>query len=238
MATSSRSLNLPDRIVRSRRAISVLLCLGAVGTLHAQLPGRMGRIAERLPAQDVQKIAALVSSPKDVVWLLEGMASQVLPEKWHVDAYLLPDSNGGQVRRGRVLQLSSLIVGGSPSKWQTDGTARYAQVGITGRQFVPSPTVSRLDRPFLLDGKFTDAELSSIVSFIRSSPRQTKRLPDGTVYSVGFDVAGAWPIVAIDRTPAGDPKITLRSSPSSGQTVVVRGSAQRWRVVEVTVWVA
>jgi len=60
----------------------------------------MGRIAERLRAQDVQRIAALTTSPKDMVWLLEGMGSQVLPERWHVEAYLLPDSNGAQVRRG------------------------------------------------------------------------------------------------------------------------------------------
>ena len=215
-----------------------LLCLGVAVGLQAQEPARMGGIAERLRAQDVQRIAALTTSPKDMVWLLEGMGSQVLPERWHVEAYLLPDSNGAQVRRGRVLQVSSLITNGSASEWRRDGAARYAQVRIAGRPFGRTPSVLDLDRPFLLDDEFTDAELSSIVSFVRSSPKQSKRLPDGTLYSIGLDVDGALPIVEIRRQTGGDPMAILSRSPGVGQTVVLHAVGRRWTIVEVGYWVA
>jgi len=185
----------------------------------------------------VQSIAALTTNSKDVVWLLEGKSSQVLPERWHVEAYLPPDSEGAQVRRGRVLKVSSLIVGGSPSEWQADGAARYAQVRVAGRQFGRTPRVGDLDRPFLVDGEFSDTELASIASFIRSSPRQTKRLPDGTVYSVGLDVEGTVPIVEIRRMASGDPMVILSSSGGSGQTVVLRAAGRRWTIFEAGFWV-
>ena len=57
--------------------LCALLCLAASVALHAQQPWRMGRIAERLSAQDVQRIAGLTSNSKDVVWSLEGMSSPV-----------------------------------------------------------------------------------------------------------------------------------------------------------------
>jgi hypothetical protein len=217
--------------------ICAIVWLAVCPNSFAQM-ARLGTIAERLTEHDLRAIAALLPPDHSAPFLLQGHRSQVLPESWYIDAYLLPDSDRAQVRRGAVLTMSSVLTNGMPSDWRIEGTARYAQVGVAGRPFPRAVGMGDVDRPFLVNGEFTDNELRSIVAFIRTSPSQKQigvGLPLGT--SQGrLEVHGSWPIVEIRRTPSADSMIILTLSGGVGETVVLRSAGRGWTILEVGSW--
>jgi len=152
--------------------------------LSAQPATRLGTIAERLTNRDIEEIAGLAQTTVSSIYLLDGQQSQV-QRKWLVVAYLAPASDRAQVRRGRVVKVSK-VVEGSPAAWRIDDERRYAQVAAPDRRFPTALTPGDNSRPFLLEGEFTDSELLSIVSFIRSSPAPVEgHLPIGAIRRTG-----------------------------------------------------
>jgi hypothetical protein len=207
--------------------------------LRAQQVPRLGTIGERLTNRDVEEIAALAKATVSSIYLLAGDRSQVLPETWLVEVYLAPTPDRGRVRRGPVVNVSKVVEEGSLTAWRVDGETRYAQVAAPGRRFPTALTSRDNDRPFLLEGEFTDDELVSIVSFIRSSPEQpSKKAPNGTIYGLGLPVEGALPIGTIRRTGKAEVMVILAASQRHGQTVSLRRSRDRWLIVEVVFWIA
>jgi hypothetical protein len=183
--------------------------------LRAQQVPRLGTIGERLTNRDVEEIARLARTTVSTIYLLHGDQGQT--KQWLVDVYLAPASDRAQVRRGRVVKMSK-VVDGLPTAWRVDEERRYAQVAAPGRRFPTALAPGDNNRPFLLEGEFTDSELVGIVSFIRSSPAP---------------VEGHLPIGAIRRTGKADVTVILIASPLSSHIVSLRRSRGRWDLVGV-----
>jgi len=219
--------------------ICAIVWLAVCPELFAQLT-RLGTIAERLTDQDLRSITRLVPESQRAPFLLSASRSHVLPETWYVDAFFLPESDRAQVRRGRVLKVSTVLRDDKPTEWRVEGSARYAQVGVAGRPFPRAFRPQDVDQPFLVEGEFTDSELASIVSFIRSSPsREIKPDRNGSFSIRGgaTDVEGTWPIGTVRRATDGDSMVILSRSEGYGQTVVLRSVGGRWTIVEVGFWI-
>jgi len=228
------------RIPRSPLIVAFAVAwLGACHESFAQM-ARLGNIAERLTDQDLRSINRLVAENQSSPFLLSASRSHVLPETWYLDAFFLPESDRAQVRRGRVLKVSTVLRDEKPTEWRVEGSARYAQVGVAGRPFPRAFKPEDVDRPFLVEGEFTDSELASIVSFIRSSPsREIKSDRNGSFSIRGgaTDVEGTWPIGTVRRTTEGDSMVILSRSEGYGQTVILRFVRGRWTIVEVGFWI-
>ena len=136
------------------KILSVAILLFVEAALGAQV--RSDVVAEHLSDDDVAEISKLAAAVGKPVWLLEGSVSRTPPQTWFVNAYLEPDSNAGAVQRGRVLQVQSEDVNAKPVKWRQVSTRPYARVGS--------------ERPFILDGSFSDDELIGLLAYIRTSP--------------------------------------------------------------------
>jgi hypothetical protein len=201
-----------------KTTLGLLVVVGvlmASASASAQQVPRLGTIGERLTNRDIEEIARLARTTVSTIYLLHGDQGQT--EKWLVDVYLAPASDRAQVRRGRVVKVSK-AVDGSPTAWHLDEERRYAQVAAPGRRFPTALTPGDNNRPFLLEGEFTDSELVSIVSFIRSSPAP---------------VEGHLPIGAIRRTGKTHVAVILIASPLSSHILSLRRSRGHWDVVGV-----
>jgi hypothetical protein len=182
-------------------------------------PIRIHREARQLSRTSVKEIVRLAGSTGRPVWLLVGDTSQTLPEMRFIDAYLEPDSSSATIRRGRVAHLESAIVNGTAVQWRVrSGDSQYAQVARESSHWHRALDDRSIERPFIVDGHFTDQELISLVSFVRRSPEPERTVdPDGTIRVAFLGVEGTLPITAISRGRS-DVIVVLQSSTRSGQT--------------------
>src|SRR5204862_6985516 len=114
---------------------------------------------------------------------IEADHDQVLPEAWLALAYLAPDSDQREVRRGRILDLRTLVSDRRSVRWRvTSRNGRYAQVAVRGRPFSDRVGALDLDRQFRVYGEFSDTDIASVVAYVRSSPRKPAiHMSDGTI---------------------------------------------------------
>jgi hypothetical protein len=156
-----------------------------------------------------------------------------------IDAYLEPDVTGVTIRRGRVVYLESAIVNGTAVRWRVRaGNSQYAQV-VRESNRSRGPVHDRsIERPFIVDGQFSDQELISLVSFVRGSPEQERKLdPDGTIRMAFPSVDGTMPITEVRRENS-DVIVVLQSSTRSGQTATLTRNRSTWKLVSVSGWLA
>jgi len=198
--------------------------------------------ARNLSRRSVQEIVALAGGNGTDVWLLVGDHSQVLPETWFIDAYLEADVSGPRLRRGRVASLESRIVNGVAIGWRARSPeAKYAQVAIAPNRWPTSLNDLSIDRPFVVEGDFSDQELIALVSFVRGTPQvESSHGKDshGRTWSQFPDrLDGRMPITAIRREGA-TVIVILQSSTRSGQTAELSRANGAWTLLRVTIWVA
>jgi len=197
-----------------------------------------GRAAQLLQARDLTEIARLV--PDREVVAIEVNWDQVLPEAWLAVAYLAPDSEVQGVRRGAIVDLKSLVTDKRAQGWRiTARDGRYAQVAVPGKPFPRQVGNKDLDRPFRLYGRFSDAELASLIAYVRSSPRKPPIPddPDGTKHWEGGSVDGHLPVVQVTRGKDRF-KVLLSDSPGTGTYAELRYRNGTWRLGEVGFYVA
>jgi hypothetical protein len=227
---------LNPMVPRTSTFLAVAIVLVLEAGLCAQV--RSGAYAERLSNSDVAEITRRAASVGKSVVLLDGDVSQVLPETWYIDAYLEADSTSAAIHRGRVLRLESEVVEGKAVRWRT-------RFPVTSYARVPTSPTTRpsgsLDRPFLLDGSFSDEELIGLINYIRTSPQtgaQTIREAGGGIIGgSGFSVEGTWPVTSVGRS-GNDVRVWLQNSTRSGQTVTLIRERGRWVAVHVVMWIA
>lgn len=132
----------------------------------------------------MQEIARLVGNTGKRAWLLVADTSQTLPEMRFIDAYLEPDVSSPTIRRGRVVHLETAIVNGTAVQWRLhSGESQYAQVLRGSSHGRGSLDDRSIERPFIVDGQFSDQELISLVWFVRLSPKPERKMdPDGTIH--------------------------------------------------------
>jgi len=136
----------------------------------AAKPLRIGG-AQQLSEQDIANLELLMPKGKKP-WLYWGELDVL---DWGtvdaiatVAAYLPPDSETSEIRRGTMITLR--WPDHSPAKAWTviDANGSYAQVAIAGKSFDQIQRDQDLNRPFKVVGTFDDAELLSIVNFVRT----------------------------------------------------------------------
>lgn len=224
-------------------AMRVLLllaaCCAATSAIqpHAS-PVRVHDEARSLSDRSVREIVRLAVRDGKGVWLLVGDTSQTLPETRFIDAYLEPDATTPRLRRGRVVSLESRIVNGAAVHWvPLSPGAKYAQVALEPNRWPASLNDRAIERPFLIDGDFTDDDLIGLVTFVRRSPKFPRRVDsDGTIRLDGEDLDGTMPITQVSQT-GSTVTVILKGSTRHGQTADLSRIAGRWKLLRVTMWV-
>jgi hypothetical protein len=213
-------------------------CAAASAIQPYASPVRVYDEARSLSHRSVREIVRLAARDGKGVWLLVGDTSQTLPEKRFIDAYLEPDATTPRLRRGRVVSLESRIVNGAAVHWvPRSPVARYAQVAIEPNRWPASLKDQSIERPFLIDGDFTDDDLIELVSFVRSSPKSPKRVDsDGTIQLDGEDVDGTMPITQISQR-GSTVTVVLQGSTRHGQTADLSRVDGSWKLLRVTMWI-
>lgn len=202
-------------------------------------PIRIHKDARQLSRRSVQDIARLAGNRGKRVWLLVGDTSQTLPEMRFIDAYLESDVSGVTVRRGRVVHLETAIMNGTAVRWRVRSEdSEYAQVSREGNRWRGSLNDRSIERPFIVNGQFSDQELISLVSFVRSSPEPERTVDrDGTIHMEFLGVDGTLPITVVSRDGSAV-VVFLESSTRSGQTLTLTRNRGTWKLVSVTFGIA
>lgn len=162
------------------------------------------------------------------------------PEGWLAFAYAKPESDVRGVRRGRIIDLTTLVIDKRAQGWRVTGRdGRYAQVMLPSGSFNQSISHTALDRPFRVFGKFSDAELIELVAYIRSNPTMPPIPdgPDGTSYGPPDQLAGHRPLIQLSRVDRNSVEIWLADSTHSGQHATLRYRAGAWHVDEISLYV-
>jgi hypothetical protein len=163
---------------------------------------RLGNGARQLSDQDIANIEMVLPAGKKP-WLLSGeLGAMLVPS---ITAYLPPATETREMRRGSLITLRR-PVGASVNTqpWTImDANGAYAQVAVSGRGFDQIEGDQDINRPFSVGGAFDDAELLSIVTFLRlnsstSGPlRGVNRQADGQI------------VVGIRRSATGSTRMVL-----------------------------
>jgi hypothetical protein len=202
-----------------------------VQTAAPKPPVTIGSSAAKSSAQNLADLEKLAGGR---AWLISASPSQFGVE--FLELYLPPTTATPELRRGTVAVVEN---GRSVS------THSYAQVAIPDRAFDDIKGETDANRPFAIqDGiAFDDAELVSIVRFIRSKPTS----PVTNVIGRSGIVDGALPIWSIGRITqtrpqlnetAGQIRVTLRLSDFKGIDVLLEKKEQTWVVISALQWEA
>jgi hypothetical protein len=205
------------------RAVATVALFGLLAPVLAQIPTkapRIGDVARQLTDQDVEELERTLSAGERP-WLFIGEVDQRF-----VVAFLPPKTTTGELRRGTTLLLNRRS-GWKVADWSTRNDARgsganYAQVAVAGRTFDEIQGDDDMNRPFFVTGQFSDAELVSLVKFIRSRPvRQAIQIAKG-------------PIVSIIGQPSSA-RICVRERNALGcQFSEMRQQGQSWVLVSIS----
>jgi len=181
------------------------------------VPILQGRFAVQLSPQDIANIARVLPQGAKP-WLLGG--GDCLFCVAMITAYLPPTTETAELRRGRVLVLlppAGLIKGGMPTPnyptfWVvTDTSGLYAQVPPVGQSFDPAAGARNL---ISIVGDFSDAELLSIVGFVRTHNRWAGSLE------------------VLNRDAAGVVQVQIRPASAHGRLLLrIRRKDQNWIVI-------
>ncbi len=227
-------------VLSGRMRVFLLLaaCCAASSAIQPAAIIRIYDEARSLSHRSVNEIVRLAARDGKAVWLLQGDTSQTLPETRFIDAYLEADASTTRLRRGRLISLESRIGNGAALHWVLRSpVARYAQVAVEPNRWPASLKDQSIERPFLVDGDFTDEDLVGLISFVRSSPKSPKRVdPDGTIHLDSFDVDGTMPISQVSRTDS-TVTVVLPGSTRHGHTAYLRRVDGSWKLLRVTMWI-
>lgn len=205
----------------------------------AEMLRGIGNSGGRLPRCDVRAIGRLVGARGDEPWLLirvRGMAwmSEI------VRVYASPGESTESVRRGTFWHAHRQRTerGGLWRPWQLGNNEPYAQVKIPGRDFGDVRGPGDFNRPFSVNGEFSDEELVAIVNYLRTSPTIEDSLePRGRQAKVPR-VQGGRPIWWMKRHGPESVEVNLLDGASRGQLTSLKKVGERWVVLMIREWIA
>ena len=170
-------------------------------------------VESRIATVTADDIEAIESTVAGVWWIATGLDES---SKLTVDACGLPDVVAGVVRRGRCWRLAKSDAAGQKGNWtRGDQSREYVQI-IGGESPRPMNTI----------GKFSDSELTSLVSFLRGQavPSSTSR--------PSVDVQ-PWPVDMVMRSGT-DVRVTLlKEDGTQFQSIVARRQGDGWTIVDM-----
>ena len=218
--------------------VASVLLFAAANVLVSQI-SVFGQAGELLRSADLNAITDLAGGRQVIA--VEVQDGQVMPESWFAVAYLKPHSDVNGVRRGRLLELQTVVKNSVAERWRvTKRQGDYVQVALAGRSFSARVTSANLDRPFTVTGSFSDDEVARLIAYVRSSPRKPPipDTPDGTSrIEVPDQISGWLPVVDIDRVDRYTVRVRLSESFYSGQHATLRYREGSWQIVEISFYI-
>jgi hypothetical protein len=166
-------------------------------------------------------------------WLLIGETSQQSGLQ-RVHAFLPPDVTTPMLRRGKVFPLIKetntpwKILEGSqpPGNGAHAYSGSYAQVALEGREFSHIENENDRNRPFFVIGRFEDAELAGLISFVRRDPSIPTRVGAPPI------PVSALPILSVTRKADGSAEIWFRKGALSWAWILLRPIENGWQFVQ------
>jgi len=227
--------------LRSPAALSLLLAGvlvssvlgGQRGTITDTQPDtkpiRIGADGKRLTNQEVADLLAVLPRG-EVPWLINGSgpgAFGVGPVQSY-QVYMAPISAAPDVRHGVAFEVARPT--GMPSGWyirKNPGgqpeSFHYAQIAIAGRSFDQVQDENDANQPFRLTGVGDDADLVSLITFVRS--RYSGPVIGVLVGPLEF------PPIEFLRVAAGEVRVTLRQTRTEGTFLSLRRLGRGWEVL-------
>lgn len=226
-----------DRSMRRCGFLVVAFLSSSAASLFGAEMTTFGPAVELLQPSDAAAIARLARGR--ALLAIEVQRSDTWEEGWLAFAYLRPESDVNGLRRGRIVDVRTLVTDTRAQGWRvTARNGRYAQVALPGSSFRQSISHTALDRPFRVFGKFSDAELAGLVAYIRSSPQMPViKDPDGTSHRPPDQLDGHRPIVLLSRVDRSSVEILLAYDEGSGQRATLRYRAGAWHVDEINLYI-
>jgi len=209
------------------------LCLLTLQLLGGPWAGQelpLQRIPGRQPIVDADDRELLrLTKTYGTPWLIVEPDEVQIQGNWHARVYLQPDAVDAPVRRGRLLHFSARTAPGQTEAkaWQQGDLFAYAQVpSATPGSF----TSTAQDLPFVEFHRLPDADLLSLVAFVRSSPSVPERSnPTGPLVRIN----GRMPIQFIRRGEGNDLEVAVMQGLGAMWVLTVRQDKGTWRAVSV-----
>jgi hypothetical protein len=227
-----------------RQALIIVTLVFVALPVDGAGPQILGERARDLSPTDVSDIVALTSKHGSAWFLQVGVNFFMRGPNLQVAVYLAPDQSSSIIRRGRYVNVyQAASTAGSGYVWNIVGhPMAWAQVPPLGGEFSTKLTKPKKhDHPFGVRGDVSDADLISLVAFIRTSPEQPQRMghdADGSDWmDIGLGVDGTNPVSGIEKKADCFFVVTTSSRPGAGQTVEVSRTDRGWQVVNVSEWV-
>jgi len=177
-----------------------------------------------LTATDEVELARLMQ-PHGRPWLIVGPEQGQFSGTWSVRVYLQPADGDAPIRRGKVLYVRATA---------PPGAADLEGWGLSVFDYVQVPmdrsrplSLTSTDLPFNEWHTLPDADLQSLVAFVRSSPRWQNTTIDG-----------ARPVRSIRRSPSGDIEVGVMIDRWSTWVLTLRPNGATWQLVHVGMVVA
>lgn len=196
-----------------------------------------GTFKARIRPQELAPISELARKTGGSPWALRADDGPDFSPWRFVQAFLPPAISTNQLRRGVVLGFNCKAdnLNAPCLRWEpsTEDDGHYAQVAA-GTPFGAALGVrSDAERPFRVHGSFTDADLLSLVAFIRSKPH----FP-GRGYPVDpYGVTLRYPIASVSRRGDGSVEVVLTGEDSTGETAIVRLTPKGWALEDFRLWI-
>lgn len=172
----------------------------------------LGALARGRLTDDIPSIVRAAES-FGVVSAIDLQGSQTLPFSWHADVFLEAAASASGIRRGRVLHLrcAPATVSGACRNWEAEQTPSWYVLVESD----PGPQAAR--RPIRLEGRLTDAQVTSLVAFVRTSPHPPRPPgPPGT-RSFSMGIQGEYPITDVRVDDEGIVWVWLTTGPASAE---------------------
>lgn len=212
--------------VFTRLVTRIVVAAVILAQAPATRSARIGELGKSLTDSEAVQIARIASPTGPAPWLLYGYRTILGDE---MAAYLPPDTSSKDVRRGNLIYLGRRpgTSTAAPSPWGGSQPGRYAQVVLAGHDFNPAQSDQDINRPFAIQGEFTDDDLIRIVTLIRTSTV--------SMGSRGEKIWNNLPIASLIRQ-SGDSVIVWISIVPVGaiQRVTLRRSGTEWVVEAIT----
>jgi len=211
---------------RSTLGAIACLLLMAMTTARVEIainvPMRMGDMARQLPDRDITDLVQAAKAAGLEPWVIRGHHG-MYADVQAVDAFGAATVTTQEVRRGPVATLVRQRAAGVWQPWTVGSRAEYIQVAVPRKNYERIENDADINRPFRISGRYTDADIVSLVTLIRSSPGA---------------VRGDWVILSIVQQRDGTSEVMLRTDDVSGQRVTVVRQGGTWIVTSASFWIS
>jgi hypothetical protein len=187
---------------------------------------RVGDIAQQLTESDLATVERMTFASGGRPWLIFGI--QRGGGQHFFDAYLSPQTTTAEIRRGSLVRFN-WDPGSARGRIVNSNRASnffYAQVPTPEAGFEVQDKKD-LNRPFQLVGAFTDAEILSIVTLLRSRPfvpGGNRYVPDSPIQSIDRDAMDS---VTVRLDPATQPE------PGNIARIILQRTGGVWLVAQL-----